>query len=311
MPFPEAISSSLPNPGNDFFNGNHTSPYLNSQNVQIRILVSIILQWWFFDWGGNCPPWPPASYGHVRPVTGRTERQVTFRTRSDGGADWYWTTPGNVPPLVFASRKNRTANARNLKKIYSDTVPDAVTSHMPLLRRCSVFVVHCHRLCLAFLFFCFFFAGVFFAMQCILRGDTFIPLKPCPKPNRRKFIPQTKMAMKVNSGGYLPSRFGEVNIHRYSPTLRRIIVTIHLPAASGEKNGGNPIFSENKIAIWELLCVVHTETIIRLSVGEKRWIFTSPKRLGKYRPRFTPSTSANNSVKKMVTALPPQFLHFA
>ena len=45
------------------------TPYLNSQNVQIRILVSIILQWWFFDWGGgggegNCPPCPPASYGH-------------------------------------------------------------------------------------------------------------------------------------------------------------------------------------------------------------------------------------------------------
>ena len=33
-------------------------------NVQIRILVSIIFQWWFFNWGGNCPPCPPASYGH-------------------------------------------------------------------------------------------------------------------------------------------------------------------------------------------------------------------------------------------------------
>ena len=27
--------------------------------------------------------------------------------------------------------------------------------------------------------------------------------------------------------GYLPSRFGEVNIHRYSPTLRRIIVLVY------------------------------------------------------------------------------------
>ena len=29
---------------------------------------------------------------------------------------------------------------------------------------------------------------------------------------------------RVNSGGYLSSRFGEVNIRRYSPTLRRIIL---------------------------------------------------------------------------------------
>ena len=33
--------------------------------------------------------------------------------------------------------------------------------------------------------------------------------------------------VEVNSGGYLPSRFGEVNIHRYSPTLRRIIVLVY------------------------------------------------------------------------------------
>ena len=33
--------------------------------------------------------------------------------------------------------------------------------------------------------------------------------------------------VEVNSGGYSPSRFGEVNIHRYSPPLRRIIVNYH------------------------------------------------------------------------------------
>ena len=30
--------------------------------------------------------------------------------------------------------------------------------------------------------------------------------------------------VEVNSGGWLPSRFGKVNIHCYSPTLRRIIL---------------------------------------------------------------------------------------
>ena len=34
--------------------------------------------------------------------------------------------------------------------------------------------------------------------------------------------------MEVNSGGYLPSRFLEVNIHRYSPTPRRIIVLVFI-----------------------------------------------------------------------------------
>ena len=33
--------------------------------------------------------------------------------------------------------------------------------------------------------------------------------------------------VEVNSGGHLPSRFGEVNIHRYSPTLRRIIALVY------------------------------------------------------------------------------------
>ena len=33
--------------------------------------------------------------------------------------------------------------------------------------------------------------------------------------------------VEVNSGGYLTSRFGEVNIHRYSPTLRRINVLVY------------------------------------------------------------------------------------
>ena len=31
----------------------------------------------------------------------------------------------------------------------------------------------------------------------------------------------------MNSGGYLPSRFGEVNIHCYSPTLSRIILLVY------------------------------------------------------------------------------------
>ena len=31
----------------------------------------------------------------------------------------------------------------------------------------------------------------------------------------------------MNSGGYLPRRSGSVNIHRYSPPLRRIIVNYH------------------------------------------------------------------------------------
>ena len=39
--------------------------------------------------------------------------------------------------------------------------------------------------------------------------------------------------------------------------------------------------------------VARSHSIIRLSVGELRWIFTSPKRLGKYPPLLT-STSANN-----------------
>ena len=34
--------------------------------------------------------------------------------------------------------------------------------------------------------------------------------------------------VEVNSGGYLPRRSGSVNIHRYSPPLRRIIVNYHL-----------------------------------------------------------------------------------
>ena len=33
--------------------------------------------------------------------------------------------------------------------------------------------------------------------------------------------------MEVSSGG-LPSRFSEVNIHRYSPTLRQIIVLVYI-----------------------------------------------------------------------------------
>ena len=34
--------------------------------------------------------------------------------------------------------------------------------------------------------------------------------------------------MSVNSGKYLPRRNGSVNIHRYSPPLRRIIVKYHI-----------------------------------------------------------------------------------
>ena len=45
----------------------------------------------------------------------------------------------------------------------------------------------------------------------------------------------------MNSGGYLPSRFGKVNIHRYSPKLRRIIVT-HAPWGDKSSNKGRVFF---------------------------------------------------------------------
>ena len=41
------------------------------------------------------------------------------------------------------------------------------------------------------------------------------------------YLTITSAEVQVNSGGYLPNRFGKVNIHRYSPTLRRIIVLIY------------------------------------------------------------------------------------
>ena len=37
-------------------------------------------------------------------------------------------------------------------------------------------------------------------------------------------LKQLFASVSVNSGGYLPRRSGSVNIHRYSPPLRRIIV---------------------------------------------------------------------------------------
>ena len=37
-------------------------------------------------------------------------------------------------------------------------------------------------------------------------------------------LKQLFASVSVNSGGYLPRRSGSVNIHRYSPSLRRIIV---------------------------------------------------------------------------------------
>ena len=40
-------------------------------------------------------------------------------------------------------------------------------------------------------------------------------------------ILQLSAEVEVNSGGYLPSRFCEVNIHCYSPTLRWIIVLVY------------------------------------------------------------------------------------
>ena len=85
MPFPEAISSSYLIQVIWFFNGNHTTPYLNSQNVQICILVSIILQWWFCDWGGNCPPPPPASYGHAYELIWISLPKIRVRPRYSYG----------------------------------------------------------------------------------------------------------------------------------------------------------------------------------------------------------------------------------
>ena len=44
---------------------------------------------------------------------------------------------------------------------------------------------------------------------------------------RLRIVNNYSPRVEVNSGGYLPSRFGEVNIHRYSPALRRIIVLVY------------------------------------------------------------------------------------
>ena len=43
-------------------------------------------------------------------------------------------------------------------------------------------------------------------------------------------LKQLFASVSVNSGGYLPRRSGSVNIHRYSPPLRRIIVKCCDPA---------------------------------------------------------------------------------
>ena len=40
-------------------------------------------------------------------------------------------------------------------------------------------------------------------------------------------------SVSVNGGGYLPRRSGSINIHRYSPPLRRIIVNCHLIHPTG------------------------------------------------------------------------------
>ena len=42
-------------------------------------------------------------------------------------------------------------------------------------------------------------------------------------------LKQLFASVSVNSGGYLPRRSGSVNIHRYSPPLRRIIVNYSPP----------------------------------------------------------------------------------
>ena len=41
-------------------------------------------------------------------------------------------------------------------------------------------------------------------------------------------LKQLFASVSVNSGGYLPRRSGSVNIHRYSPPLRRIIVNYYV-----------------------------------------------------------------------------------
>ena len=50
-------------------------------------------------------------------------------------------------------------------------------------------------------------------------------------------LKQLFASVSVNSGGYLPRRRGSVNIHRYSPTLRRIIV--EYPCAGNDRWGGS------------------------------------------------------------------------
>ena len=46
-------------------------------------------------------------------------------------------------------------------------------------------------------------------------------------------LKQLFASVSVNSGGYLPRRSGSVNIHRYSPPLRRIIVNYNHTAEIG------------------------------------------------------------------------------
>ena len=41
-------------------------------------------------------------------------------------------------------------------------------------------------------------------------------------------LKQLFASVSVNSGGYSPRRSGSVNIHRYSPPLRRIIVKYYM-----------------------------------------------------------------------------------
>ena len=41
-------------------------------------------------------------------------------------------------------------------------------------------------------------------------------------------LKQLFASVSVNSGGYLPRRSGSLNVHRYSPLLRRIIVNYNI-----------------------------------------------------------------------------------
>ena len=58
-----------------------------------------------------------------------------------------------------------------------------------------------------------------------------VPNRARSRHESSSYIQQLFTEVEVSSGGYLPSCFGKVNIHCYSPTLRRIIVLVYTTQA--------------------------------------------------------------------------------